>query len=913
MTRAGFLALALAAFAGCSAPRTPADLEIEHTATVCSEAQRRSTSVWKQFRRTYPYHQQTVALSPKFSDGCRVLIVSEPPPDSSRANVQEALGADASRLEAHRLRIGYDGWVEDWVTALPAAEPNSIAPAVQSLAEELFGTAYKMYLTPTDAPAPPLETGLNVRPSLAELAQWLRPETELTTNDKTRVVAVKQLLSGEAPGVYLSKERGLVVWAIPKRDGIGGLQAQARQFALDSDLVIGALASPSSILLAGRDRQLSPEAFPPLRYETIRLLANTERDELQQSFERTNFFAGRYDDANDWAPIFLSPSLVDTEYGSLLDIADQFLKQYSQAGQTRYENFDYPEPKSWPFPKPASLHIGAKTLVFNWNTGGIGRAAQIGDTAFYCPERTGALSVAYIPDGARSPAALQAGERARDYFAASDNPILARVVQYTAVYQAFLNLGMATDDRMPVERPRRSDSVLEHAGALALRRLERATIEEIIDKSINTTIDTNQKQISEDEAMAVYILSSVFDSAKRSLKERLAAGATYDQIAAGLVGTDRMSDVWTKVEWELPLTAEEEHRLGSAQFARSMMPFKPYFLKMFAPAISDIKAQYTAAASEREPTTIRTPSIVVSHNTGNLAKATGGHNIGGYVYAHRVDISGARSSDPVQLLSKEPFIEYGYAIAPRNVRVALGVSEEPSQTRGLSARMIRVKPVSFTPRDSVALFNPKTITVRREGESFVMHSSLGEERFGVGDLTPRVVATWRRLGRSAQVDIDSASPEQARKLALTLDVQSHGRVLVARGRSEIAAGRFRVRTASIRAEVIPTSDADVNVSITTKRQGLLFRVRCFFGKLGGVLAHQTSRIKFVDAAIERVRAAFGARRVTVAQFSAQLRSELQEAGDVSLVIDDIGSGSPVQDLFISEIEDSEQVRVARAP
>ncbi len=50
------------------------------------------------------------------------------------------------------------------------------------------------------------------------------------------------------------------------------------------------------------------------------LLAGVNSDELAQSYERNSFAAGKFDeDKNlDWAPIYLSDVLIDTEYGSLL-------------------------------------------------------------------------------------------------------------------------------------------------------------------------------------------------------------------------------------------------------------------------------------------------------------------------------------------------------------------------------------------------------------------------------------------------------------------------------------------------------------------------------------------------------------------------------------------------------------------
>ena len=75
--------------------------------------------------------------------------------------------------------------------------------------------------------------------------------------------------------------------------------------------------------------------LPPLRVETILQLAAVGQDELSQSYERRNIISGRYDEKHDWAPIYLSAALLDTEYGSLLNITDQLLKSWSMGGQVR--------------------------------------------------------------------------------------------------------------------------------------------------------------------------------------------------------------------------------------------------------------------------------------------------------------------------------------------------------------------------------------------------------------------------------------------------------------------------------------------------------------------------------------------------------------------------------------------------
>ena len=149
-----------------------------------------------------------------------------------------------------------------------------------------------------------------------------------------------------------------------------------RQFAVDSDLILGAIATRDHLAVFGRERVTPVRLLPPLRVETLALLASVGTSELAQSYERKRIFAGRFDEERDWAPTDLSPELLNTEYGSLLNITDQILKSWSMNGLIKYEAFNYPAPSSWPFLRPLNKELNAEALTFNWNTAGAGYAVE---------------------------------------------------------------------------------------------------------------------------------------------------------------------------------------------------------------------------------------------------------------------------------------------------------------------------------------------------------------------------------------------------------------------------------------------------------------------------------------------------------------------------------------------------------
>ena len=251
-------------------------------------------------------------------------------------------------------------------------------------------------------------------------------------------VALSQLLAERVSGVYSLQDKGLVVWWIPQGVTVSDCVAEIRMFALESDLIVGAVKD-SGIMVLGRQRIAPYDVLPPISAETIGLLASVRANpELSQSYQRNHPGAGPYSSDFDWAPIFLSPELVDTEYGHLLNIADQLLKGWSQHGEVTYKRFPYQPPTNWPFQTALSnivlKQFGKNSLVFNWNTTGAGYIVSIGQAQVYVPFRTGALPVSYIPgeDESLAPDIAPYEDKAYDWYANQSNSTLARVVQYAA-------------------------------------------------------------------------------------------------------------------------------------------------------------------------------------------------------------------------------------------------------------------------------------------------------------------------------------------------------------------------------------------------------------------------------------------------------------------------------------------------
>ena len=196
------------------------------------------------------------------------------------------------------------------------------------------------------------------------------------------------------------------------------------------------------------------------------LLAGANTDELGQSYERLNLFAGKYDDSKnlDWAPIYLSRELIDTEYGSLLNVTDQMLKSWSMDGQVRYVRFNYPDPAAWPFPKPLNEFANSPQITFNWNTKGTGYVIPSHEFEYYSLNRTGALPVDYL--AADNSTLRDAEDTAYKYFSGRNDANLVRVVQYASLYQIFRRFGVTATPAKAYQGPLPSHALRRDASTV---------------------------------------------------------------------------------------------------------------------------------------------------------------------------------------------------------------------------------------------------------------------------------------------------------------------------------------------------------------------------------------------------------------------------------------------------------------
>lgn len=653
-----------------------------HDSEPCLAASRLD-SLWAGFRKDFPYHLQTLALSERQPDASRLLIISEPPPHADVARIRTMLAAFDPVLQIKKQRIGNDGWVKDLVLVLKNTQQEvALQETLQQVHEYLFLTSYKADYLYLEQPAPFAdERNWNQEIQAREIRQWMEEEESFYPVQGGAAEPIKKILSANRYGVFYSLRPGLVAWILPANSDIGPYLKDARIFSIDADLILGAMAQGKAVAILGRERMNSLTTLPPLRLETISLLASAYKQELGQSFERKQFFAGRYDGRRDWAPIYLSDELKNTELGSLLNITDQLLKSWSCNGGVRYLNFQYPDPQTWCFGQSIATELGAGQLTFNWNTKGATYSIKDGATEYVALSRTGALPVSYIPNE-DNPTAEQTKavgpyeDLAYGCFANWQDPNLVRVVQYTALFQIFRQFQIGVDAK-PAPRAGSGIMVEEVKTFIArLRALPRAEIEPLAIEETRSRLRFNGS-FTERQKDSIILLKA---------QPRIAQlDADRLKVQAGFAGLERNFGA-PGMDYLVRRLADERNAPKYARMSELIDAFNQFYNEFLhlQDKFEDkeaVKNRYAAAFMADTGVWIKSPALVVSweepepkfDEQGRMQYFVGGHNLG----------------------MSFPVLEPDPDLPPGQVRIRQGmyrniVRMNPADFARLSPRVIRI-------------------------------------------------------------------------------------------------------------------------------------------------------------------------------------------------------------------------------
>jgi hypothetical protein len=682
-------------------------------------------ATWTEFRRDHPYPYQSFAAK-TLPDSSLVLVVSEPSPALSSAEL-DALTAAAlgpsfvSAPRRLRWHIGVDGWLEDLVLHLrrpagggtPLDDPD-LRDRIALLHEGLFGTNFGGDVEPIGGDRPAAVAGLapNLNVSPAEIRAWMDDPSRTWTPADTADIGADaeprtwpQLRAAGVAGTFTSDNHRLVMLTFPTsyvlsaqaraihkpretvttQAGLDALRLAFREFAVASDGVFGGVwQRDGRVAILGRGRTHETNVLPPLRFETFALLASESGDELSQSYERNTVFAGRLltgeHAGKDWAPIYLSDQLVDTELGALLNITDQMLKSWSESGDIEYLFFAHRKPDRFPFKEALSDVVTKRTkstsTLFNWNTSGAAVVIAGDDYNVISATRTGALPVTYGADGKPHNQGgadlMDLEDEAFEYFATLKNPNLSRVAQYTLLYQMFRAIARESNgwnERTGHDAEVRPQN--NRAGGLAeLRRRTAALLDDLTAGRIDASNLDEEADAFRSHLQAVRgefsqlsnvqlggLLAARFspESQKRNLARARARENKFQALLADAGSLSRDIDNYNAlVRYANQADAPERQRLGAElestratldQREQSLIAQKARFeaesggddpvdkvragLHDLAQLTQDLNAVMSAFVKANKSATsssIRTPSVVVSWNRAT-SQAIGGHNV----------------------------------------------------------------------------------------------------------------------------------------------------------------------------------------------------------------------------------------------------------------------------------------------
>ncbi len=611
-----------------------------------TQAYQQRDSIYTNFRKNFRFHYQTIGLA-NFADSSKLMLIAEPPPYFVLDSLKTIFANFKIKVEIRQHPIGYDGRISDILITMVNATDENVKNIVQKLSKRLFFSDYKAHTTSLPAQEKRIyfsASNLDYQISLEELNNWFIENKEpfITLNDTAKTWTVPTLLHNKKTGVYFSKAPGFVIWAIAKKSDLALQLGNIRQFTLDADLILGAISDSTTLIIIGRERETKLNELPPLNVETILLLASITEKELSQSLDVNDLCAGKMKNGKDWCPTYLSKELENTEFGHLLTITDILLKDWSEKGSIQEANYRYPEPGYYPFDKPLFKKLGIDELVYNWNTANTMYAIDKENKTIYSLNRTGALPVSYFNSQERSESIGSTYEnKAYYYFATLGNTDLARVVQYTAIYQLFIDNHITYSTKIVSYFPKNKPYLLLNPTKKLLNIFKSLNDNDIRNLSDSITRinfegfqkEKVEKQIAENQANYHFTyteqqLNEIYNNVKqnnqqyvihefetvRNLLTHLSA-EEFEKLARYL-SYPRGTKIYNKETYLLMLQSRKVNHL-----LNSINKSNLYTLNI---DLNDFKNYYVTHLSTSSAPYVKTPSVIITFND---FYTTGGHNL----------------------------------------------------------------------------------------------------------------------------------------------------------------------------------------------------------------------------------------------------------------------------------------------
>ena len=618
------------------------DVELESTM-----AFQKLDSLYNDFREHFRMHYQTLATA-TFPDSSRIILIAEPAPFLEPDSIESICSRFTHQTSRRSFKIGYDGHVTDMAIVLANATTENLDNLVAKISQQQFLSDYKpnaLDLLGGEKRHYFTQDNLDYQITLGEFDDWFfaAGEAFIDESDTANDLTVSDMFSQKRRGVFFSREPGLVAWSIRRDSDLSEQTADIRRFALDADLILGALRDSATLVVIGREREVPLEVLPPLRVESILLVASISSKELSQSLDVNDCMAGKMSNGRDWCPTYLSRELENTELGHLLTITDVLLKDWSENGTIQEACYHYPSPGRFPFDRPLFKKLGLSELVYNWNTANTMYAIDLPEYTIYTLNRTGALPVSYFrSQNSGVSAGSQYERQAGNYFARVGNTDIARVVQYVALYQLFMDNGITYKGKLlhsafPSNKPylltkpckdlmdilkNLTDNQIEDLSDTLARLHFTAYGEEQVNKQLRQNEREYNFTYTDEHEKAIY--RDVNQNEKRSLVEE------FRGVRSMLKGLSE--EEYTKFVRYLSYprgttinSRETYNRMLQAQKVNNLLRHVgKNNLPLLGIDLAKVRDYYVGSLRNSGGRYLKTPSVIVTYND---LLTTGGHNI----------------------------------------------------------------------------------------------------------------------------------------------------------------------------------------------------------------------------------------------------------------------------------------------
>jgi hypothetical protein len=604
-------------------------------------------SLYADFRQHFRMHYQTIATA-SFPDSSRIILIAEPAPFLEPDSIESICSKFIHQTSQRTFKIGYDGHVTDMVVVLGNATTENLNNLVAKISQQQFLSDYKpnaLNLLDETKRHYFTQDNLDYQITLGEFDDWFfaAGEAFIDESDTTNDLTVSDMFSQKRRGVFFSREPGLVAWSIRRDSDLSEQTADIRRFALDADLILGALRDSTTLVIIGRERETPLEVLPPLRVETVLLIASISSKELSQSLDINDCMAGKMSNGRDWCPTYLSRELENTELGHLLTITDVLLKDWSENGTIQEACYHYPSPSRFPFDRPLFRKLGLSELVYNWNTANTMYAIDLPEYTIYTLNRTGALPVSYFrSQNSGNSVGAQYERQAGNYFARVGNTDIARVVQYVALYQLFMDNGVTYKGKLlqssfPSQKPYLLSKPCKDLMDI-LKNLTDSQIDAIsdslaslhfvayVEEQVNKQLRQNEREYNftyTDEHLKD-IYRNVNQDEKRSMVEE------FRGVRSMLKGLSE--EEYTKLVRYLAYprgttinSRETYNRMLQAQKVNNLLRHVgKNNLPLLGIDLAKVRDYFVGSLRNSGGRYLKTPSVIVTYNDLNT---TGGHNI----------------------------------------------------------------------------------------------------------------------------------------------------------------------------------------------------------------------------------------------------------------------------------------------